>query len=39
MPKGDTLLVDAVNAALASMKADGTFAALEKQYIDNYSAK
>lgn len=34
MPKGDTALVDAVNAALAEIKADGTFDELVKTYIE-----
>jgi ABC-type amino acid transport substrate-binding protein len=39
MPKGDTALCTAINAALESLKADGTFAKLEEQYITNYSAQ
>lgn len=35
MPKGDTALVDAVNAALAEIKEDGTFDELVSQYIGN----
>ena len=35
MPKGDAALVGAVNAALAEIKADGTFDELVKQYIEN----
>lgn len=34
MPKGDTALIDAVNAALAEIKADGTFDELVKTYIE-----
>lgn len=34
MPKGDAALVDAVNAALAEIKADGTFDELVKTYIE-----
>lgn len=34
MPKGDTALVDAVNAALEEIKADGTFDELVKTYIE-----
>ena len=35
MPKGDTVLAEKINAALAEMKADGTFDALVEQYIQN----
>jgi len=35
MPKGDTVLVEAVNKALAELKEDGTFDALVAQYIEN----
>ena len=35
MPKGDAALVDAVNQALADLKADGTFDELVKKYIEN----
>ncbi len=35
MPKGDTALVDQVNAALAEIKADGTFDKLVETYIEN----
>lgn len=34
LPKGDTALVDAVNAALEEIKADGTFDELVKTYIE-----
>lgn len=34
MPKGDAVLVDKVNAALAEIKADGTFDELVKTYIE-----
>lgn len=34
MPKGDTALVDAVNAALEEIKADGTFDELVETYIE-----
>lgn len=34
MPKGDAALVDAVNAALEEIKADGTFDELVKTYIE-----
>ena len=35
MPKGDTVLTEKVNAALAEIKADGTFDKLVEQYIQN----
>lgn len=35
MPKGDTALAEKVNAALAEIKADGTFDKLVEQYIQN----
>ena len=35
MPKGDTALVEQVNAALAELKSDGTFDKLVEQYIEN----
>ena len=35
MPKGDAALVEAVNQALADLKADGTFDELVKKYIEN----
>ena len=35
LPKGDTALADAVNNALAELKADGTFDELVSQYIEN----
>ncbi len=35
MPKGDTALADQVNAALAEIKADGTFDKLVETYIEN----
>lgn len=35
MPKGDTELADAINAALAALVEDGTFDALVKEYIEN----
>lgn len=34
LPKGDTALADAVNAALSEIKADGTFDELVKTYIE-----
>lgn len=34
MPKGDTALAEQINAALAEMKADGTFDELVKTYIE-----
>ena len=34
MPKGDAALVEQVNAALAEIKADGTFDKLVKTYIE-----
>ncbi len=34
LPKGDTELADQINSALADLKADGTFDALVKQYIE-----
>lgn len=34
MPKGDTALVEQINAALAEIKADGTFDELVKTYIE-----
>ncbi len=34
MPKGDTALVDAVNNAIAELKADGTFDSLVQKYIE-----
>lgn len=34
MPKGDTALADAINAALAEVRADGTFDALVAEYIN-----
>ena len=38
VPKGDTALLDAVNAALAEVKADGTFDKLVAQYIGGENA-
>lgn len=35
MPKGDTALKEAINEALAEIKADGTFDKLVKQYIES----
>ena len=34
MPKGDTALADAINGALAELKADGTFDKLVEEYIN-----
>lgn len=34
LPKGDTVLLEAVNSALAELKADGTFDALVEEYIN-----
>lgn len=39
LPKGDTVLVNAVNQALSDMKADGSFDKLVEEYINNYSAE
>ena len=35
MPKGDTALAEKINAALAEIKADGTFDSLVEKYIEN----
>jgi polar amino acid transport system substrate-binding protein len=34
LPKGDTVLAEQINAALAELKADGTFDELVKTYIE-----
>ena len=39
MPKDDEVLLDAINSALADMKADGTYDELLEQYISNYQAE
>ncbi len=39
MPKDDEVMLNAINSALADMKADGTYDQLLDQYINNYEAE
>lgn len=39
MPKDDEVMLNAINGALAAMKADGTYDTLVEQYISSYSAE
>ena len=39
MPKDDEVMLDAINGALADMKADGTYDTLVEQYINSYEAE
>ncbi len=39
MPKDDEVMLDAINTALAEMKADGTYDTLVEQYINGYEAE
>lgn len=39
LPKGDTVLVDAVNETLSAMKEDGSFDKMVDEYINNYQAE
>ena len=39
MPKDDEVMLNAINGALADMKADGTYDQLLEQYVNNYEAE
>ena len=39
MPKDDEVMLNAINGALADMKADGTYDTLVDEYINNYEAE
>lgn len=39
MPKDDEVMLNAINSALADMKADGTYDQLLEQYINSYEAE